>query len=184
MFIKIVPYIAILLNVCIAYVYRKSSYNYFFFLLALNDLISLVLWNLFNISSQAFWIPLNYLLVFSIHKRFRNKWKIWVLIGLFPILILNYHSNTSIQHYFILIVNFALLFMFLRLFSRKIFSFNELNLFYLILIFYESLVIIRFIAIIADVDLGVNVFYVGVIIQILISIALLIIRKSVKSLES
>ncbi|MCB0745357.1 MAG: hypothetical protein KDC67_15720, partial [Ignavibacteriae bacterium] len=53
-----------------------------------------------------------------------------------------------------------------------------INVFLIIMIFYELIIIIKFIAIINDVKLGVNVFYAADVIQIFIAISLIIIIRN------
>jgi len=44
------------------------------------------------------------------------------------------------------------------------------------MIFYETIILLKFLAIIREVEVGVNVFFVGIFLQIVISIILITIR--------
>lgn len=172
-----VTHISTILTIILAFVYWKSSFRYFFLIHALTDASSLILWQVFSMSSQTLWIPLDYLLVFSLSKDFLAKNKHWILGGLIPILFLNFYSTTTIQHYFSLITSVIIMFVFLRYFVIELVNNNRLSMFFILMLFDVALTIVKFIAILRELEVGINVYYTGVFIQIFIAIVLILIRK-------
>ncbi|MDX1701819.1 MAG: hypothetical protein R3250_14430, partial [Melioribacteraceae bacterium] len=97
--------------------------------------------------------------------------------GLVPLLIFNYYTSNVIQQYFILGTNAIILFVFLRWFMINYFTSDLINQFFLTMVFLQAIIIIKLLALIKDLGIGVNVFFAGVSIQILIGIFLIVIRK-------
>lgn len=166
----------IFLSYIVAYYYRKSKFRYFFFLGAFSDTIGMIFWLVFSVSGQSLWIPFHYLLIFSVSEKVVKRWFRWILIGLFPIIILNFYSTTSTQYYFVFISNLIILFLFLKYFIEGLLRNEEINIFFITMIFYETIILLKFLAIIRKVEVGVNVFFAGIFIQIVINIVLIIVR--------
>lgn len=171
------PIFSIAIFILVAIYYWKGQYKYFFLFNSISDIISVILWEVFKLSSQSLWIPFNYLLLFSVDKNIFISKRYLIILGLISILFLNYFSTTFIQYVFVLVIHIILLFIFTRYFYKKYLSSNKLDLFYILMIIFEMNIIIRLLAIIREVNLGVNVFYASMIIQMLIGIFLIIIRK-------
>jgi hypothetical protein len=133
-----------------------------------------------KISAQMVWLPVNYLLLFSLNKQFLKKHKYWILGGLAAVVIINFYFTNTQQHYYVLITHVFLLFLFIRLLVTEIYKSNIVSIFYVVIIFYETLIILRFFPMILNLELGVNIFYVGIIFQILISIVLIIVKDKYK----
>jgi len=171
------PSLSIIVFILVVFCYWKSRHKYFFLVNSLSDIISTASWLIFNFSSQTLWIPLNYLLLFSVDKNIFISKRYLFIFGLIPMLFLNYFSTTFIQYVFVLVIHIILLFIFTRYFYNKYLNDNKLDLFYISMIIFEINIIIRLLAIIREVNLGVNIFYASMIIQILIGIFLIIIRK-------
>ena len=176
----VLTYISVVLSLGLAYYYRNRQFRFFFILSGLNDLISTILWNLhLSNSSQNFWIPINFLLLFSAHEDFFLKWKKFILGGLILVIGLNFFSTTQIQHYFVLIINLYLLLVFLKFFASNVITSNKISLFYFLLVLYEIHVVINFLALIRNLQLGIHIYYIGLIAQIIIKSILLLMYKRV-----
>ena len=142
---ELITYLSILLSLLVAYLYRKHQFKFFFLLSALNDFIGFLLWIVLRKSGQDFWIPVSYLLLFSINAKFYKKFRNYIWLGFIFILIVNYFSTTIFQYYFILVSNIILFFIFARYFIREFLSTNKMSYFYFALVLYEILIILNFI---------------------------------------
>jgi hypothetical protein len=176
--ITVLTGLIVIFDLTIAAVYRKHPYNIFFFLLASNNILGIFLWYAFSLSGQTIWIPICYLLMLSTNMKLSLQWKWVAFIGFIIVLILNYFSNTTIQHYVALLTNIVLFFTFFKLFVKKIFSNSEINFFFLILVLSETIMIINFIAIIKEVEIGIYIYHAGMIFQLLLKILLVILYKN------
>jgi hypothetical protein len=172
-------YTSIFITVLVAFFYRQNKMNFFFILLAINDIIGIIASSFFSLSGQIFWIPINYLLLFSIHKQLWEKLKWLIILGIIPVIILNYFSSAQHQHYIVLFVNLFLISVFIKRFITGIISQNQISLFYFGLILLESIVIFNFVALLKDIKFGLNVYFAGLIGMIIIKIFLIIIRDGV-----
>lgn len=173
----LIPSISTILFILIAFYYWRSIHKFYFLLISFSDIISVIMMAIFSFSAQSLWIPIDYLLLFSVDKNVLVKWKYYILIGLLPTLTLNYYSTSYMQYIFGLTVNIILLFIFLRYFIKKYYRSGDLDLFYIAMILFEINIIVRLLAIIKGVELGVNIFFAALIMQIIIGIFLIIIRK-------
>lgn len=168
----------VILDFTVAVVYRKHPYNFFFLLLALNNILGIFLWYAFSLSGQAIWIPICYLLLLSTNLKFSLQWKWFAFIGFIIVMIINYFSNTIIQHYIALLTNLVLFFIFFRLFVKELFSNSEINFFFLMLVLYETIMIFNFVAIIKEVEIGIYIYHAGMIFQLLLKILLISLYKN------
>lgn len=178
-FLILLPWIGVIASLTLAYYYRDRKFRLFFILSGLSDLISGLLWLIFSMSSQDFWIPILYLTVFSVNEIFLLNYRKIVLAGFIFVLILNYFATTQVQYYIVLLGNFYLLFIFLRYFAREIISSNNISVFYFLLVLYEVIIVLNFTALVRNIQLGLNVYYIGIIIQIIIKVYLIIIHKRI-----
>jgi len=158
----------------------KSKHFIFFLLMGFNDFSSFFLWHLFSISSQTFWVPVSYLIVFSISKDFFIKKIRLVLLGFFIILIANFYSSADIQNVILLLFDVVVLIIFTRyLFWEYIIS-DKISLFYTVMTIYCLLTVFKTILMISNMFLGLNSYYVGTILQIVIGLYLIFVRRDVK----
>ncbi len=174
---EILRYLSVFIGLLVACYYWKNKYRYFFTILAVNDIVSLLLWVLFSFSGQIFWIPFTYLLIFTIWEIPSKQKYLFVLLGLFPILLINYYSTNLFQQYFVIVSHIIILFLFIRKFIFIIFDKGIVNLFYIFIIIYEVVIILNFIAILSKIQVGINVYYVGMIIQIIVRMVLIYVRN-------
>ncbi|MCB0745945.1 MAG: hypothetical protein KDC52_19135 [Ignavibacteriae bacterium] len=180
-FYLIIAFISTLVWLTMPIVYRNNRHFYFFLFLALNDSLSIILWTVFSVSSQLLWIPIHYLILLSYERYWLTKYKFWILIGFIPILILTYFSTTKIQLFYVLVTNIALFLLFVKPLVVKFFN-SHLNLFYLVMSFYELITITKLIIFIKKGFLGMEAFYIGTIFQIIMGIVLIYIGKFNKEL--
>lgn len=175
--IALVTSLTTIFDSVVAIVYRKHAYNIFFFLLALNNILGIILWYAFNLSGQTLWIPMCYLILISTNIKFSLKFKWFVLIGFLLVIVLNLFSTTIEQHYIALLLNFILFLIFVRLFVKEILLNGELNYFYLILVLHQVLMINNFVAVIRELNIGAYVYYAGLIFELFLKILLIVIHK-------
>jgi len=178
-FFKILTYLLTILSILLVFAYWKNNLKFFFLFSAINDISGFLLWIVFSMSAQTLWIPINYLLLFSIHRQFLEKMKWFIILGIIPVLILNYFSSAQHQHYFVLLVNLFLISVFIKRFITEIISKNQISLFYFGLILLESIVLFNFVALLKDIKFGLDVYFAGLIGMILIKIFLIFIRNGV-----
>jgi hypothetical protein len=161
----------------IAYAYRDTKFNLFFLIIATTELISIGLWSFFSLSAQSMWIPMHYLLILSIKKEFILQNKRWIIISLIPILFLNFLTTNVIQHYAIMFANFIILIFFVRFLIDDFLRTNKFNYFFVAMILFQLVSVLRFIPLIRGVEMGLNIYFASLIVQILIQISLVLLSK-------
>lgn len=166
--------------------FYRSHENFFYFLfLGLNDFLSYTFYISSLWSSQILTIPFHYLIiVFFYRKDFANKK--WLLLGLIPSIYAAFNVTHYAQNITILIFHIIFFFMFLKPFITAYFYSNKIEIFYMVLLFYELINIFKLFAFIKDISSGIEVYYVGTIIQISIGIFLIFysFRKKVELANS
>ena len=175
--IDLLAYTSVILNVLIAYLYKDSKFKYFFIFLALSDVISSILWIFFNISSQTLWLPFDYLIVMSIHQKWFIRFKYPIILGLFPILVGNIFTNTLSQHFLSLLAALIIFFLFLKMFVTSMIRLSKINIFFFCIIFNQLISSLNFVAFLNDITLGMNIYFVGIISQIIIKFLLIFVRN-------
>lgn len=175
----IITFISIFFSILLAFLYRKHILRLYVLLQALDETSGILIWLILNKSGQSLWIPIDYLMIFSVFQlQFTDYAKIY-LWGIFPILIVNYFSTTQIQQYFCIIAHCIILFLFFRILIKKIIHTEKLDLLYSALIISHVIVIINLISIIRDVKIGIEIYFAGIIADILIKIFLIIAKNGV-----
>lgn len=180
---KLFEYIQILSTLVwlvVPFVRIRSKHFYFFLFLGVSDLIAGILWFGFNVSSQTFWIPFFYLIVFSISKDYFIKNIKNILLGFIIILILNFYSTTYIQYIFVLLANIIILTIFARYLYWEFIQNDKISLFYMIMTFYGLFSLSKSILLVSNIKLGMNAYFVGTILQIVIGLYLIFVRRDVK----
>jgi hypothetical protein len=177
-FSKVLQLLTISVTILNAVYFWRSKLRFYFLFLALMDFLSFILWFFLPIVPQYIWVPLTYLLLFSLYEDFFKKFIIYILLGLVPVLIINHNLSTTEQHYFVMSVNIILLFLFIKEFMREFLNLNRIDLVYGGIILYQSIIVLNFIAIIRDIQFGATIYFAGMIAILLVKIWLIIIRNS------
>ena len=172
--------LSILVWLVVPFVRIKSKHFYFFLFLGLNDFVGILLWYGFNLSAQTLWIPSFYLIVFSISKDYFLQKIKNILLGFIIILILNFYSTTFIQYIFVLLANIIILTIFARYLYWEFIQNDKISLFYMVMTFYGLFSLSKSILLVSNIMLGINAYFVGTILQIVIGLYLIFVRRDVK----
>lgn len=164
----------------VPFVRIRSKHFYFFLFLGLNDLIGLFLWCGFGLSSQTFWIPVLYLTTVSIDRNFLAKNLMRIFIGFILMLILNYYSTTYSQYIFSLLSDIIILIVFARYLFWEFIQNDKITLFYMVMTFYGLFSLSKSILLLSNIKLGINAYFVGTILEIVIGLFLIFMRRDVK----
>jgi len=169
----IIVNISLIIWLIVPIVYRKNRHFYYFLFLGLNDFLLMVLWFLFSIFVQELWIITHSLILLLFDRYYIKKIKNLIFFSIIPLLALAYFSNSFMQSSFALLTHIILVFLFTRLLIQELYKKHYFNRFYFVLIFYELITIYKFIAFQKVINGGVEIFYIGTIIQILIGLYLI-----------
>jgi len=180
---NIIVYTSILIWVLLPFFYRNHQNFYFFLILALIDGIGFVLWNVFGISSQFIWMPFNFLLLVMIFPNHFFRYKLIYLIGFLLIFTLTFFISSPIQVFFCLVVHLVIFLLFAKEFLAEFYLNNSFSIFYLLLLFYEIIMIFKLLAFMRELSVGLDVFYVGTLVQAIVGILLIILTLNWKIRE-
>jgi len=142
-------------------------------MLALTDAIGIILWSVFSVSSQVIWMPFHYLVMVMLFKDHFFKWMKHYLAGFVLIYILNYLVLDHHQVFFVFVVHLIIFSLFTKQFIGAFYQDNAFSIFYFLLIFYEVITIFKVLAFMRDITVGIEVFFVGTLVQIFIGIAII-----------
>lgn len=156
--------------------YRKHRHFYFFFFLIMNDLVGRLLNAFIPVPKQMAWLTFNYFMLISFNKDHLNRYWKYYLFGIIPIIIVSYNISSSQQIQILFFIHIIIFLIFIKYFLSHFFSQNEIDLFYFMMIFYELITLFKFLAFLREITVGIEVFYVGNIIQIFIGILLIIMQ--------
>ncbi len=157
----------------------KKKYFFFFFILSMTAFSGTTLHYLFSKAPNTIWAPLSYLLVFSLYEKFFRKHILPISIGFFPFIILSNFASHTERYVVVLIIHVFILLWFLWEGIKEILVNNKLDFFLLIMSLYEFLFVFKFVAILVEVLLGMEVFYVATAMQIFIGLYLIFVRKDI-----
>jgi len=160
----------------VPFVYRRHNNFYFFLFLGLIDILAKILWNGLSISSLYAWLPFHYLMLIGFNRDYFFKNIKLKLLGLVPILIINPFLSYFTIKSFVLVFHLIFIILFVRLFASQLIKNNSLSGYYILMIIYESIFIIRLLASLREVRIGMEISYLGSFIQIFIGILLIIIQ--------
>lgn len=173
---QIIEMCSFVIWITVPLVYRKHNNFYFFLFLGGAAIVSILLWDVLSISSLYAWLPFHYLMLIGFNREYFYKNIKIKLLGLIPILIINPFLSYSTIKSFILIFHLIFIIFFVRFFASQLIKNNNFSIFYILMIIYESIMIFRLVASLRDIRLGMEVSYVGSIIQIFIGIVLIIMQ--------
>lgn len=173
---QIIEITSLIVWLTVPIIYRRHDKFYFFLFLGLIDLVAQILWKGLSISVLYAWIPFHYLMLIGFNRKLLLKNIKIKLLGLVPILVINpflsYHSIKSC----ILVFHIIFFLLFVRLLLSQFVKNNNTSYFLIVIIIYECIMLVRLIAPLRDIRLGVDISYLGAAIQIFIGILLIIMQ--------
>lgn len=160
----IIPYIVVFLSILIWFFppirQYKTEYFLFFLILALADPVMQLLIKLLSFPVTRTNLIITYLLILSLIDRNKLK-KNWIIVLLFFSVLLALALNLSLEEVYRVKIVLSSIILFIIL-KDSLLYFNKkqtINLFYLVLIFYEITIIIKFIFVASRTHAGIVYFY-------------------------
>ncbi|MFZ1289595.1 MAG: hypothetical protein WAR79_05880 [Melioribacteraceae bacterium] len=182
----IIATISIIIWAIVPIFYRSNKHFYYFLLLAATDITSFLINHFFHVSAQILWIPFTYFIVLTFNRDFFLKYKILILGGLLIAILAGIYSTNIFQMYFVLISHIILFVLFSRIFISIYLNKNRIDIFYIIMVFFEALTVFKIIAFLRQLSSGLNIYFATNILQILIGLFLIYLsikRKNNRNLE-
>ncbi len=177
-------YIKILVFICtIVWLFTplrqfKTRYFWFFLALALTDPISLILGRSFHLVLGQFYVPFSILYLFIVMDFRKISFKkiafSLIVIGLGIISFIQYWEYSQI---FILVVLLMVLILLIKNSFEFVIEKGSINIFHIILVFYQTLNVLKFFSMISYFSTGIWFFFLSNILQIFIGIFFLIYRE-------
>ena len=166
---KIIVYISTFFWLFPPFRQYKGRYFYYFLILALADPINILSISIIGVPNYFVHSIISLLLFYSIGTG-ENEKKYMLANMIFMLAFFLFLFLLDNLLYLILTLHLLILYRFLRLSLLNTFSKNELNLFLLVLIFYEISAIVNLIVFISKSNLGVVFYYLTLSFQILVAI--------------
>lgn len=156
---------------------QKNSSVFFYFLILASDIISPVLWEVFEFAPYKFITALALLIPFSLYKEFFRKNLIYFffvfIIGFLVIYAFDSPDLQFIQfpaHLFAFVI-------FCREVIIKYFYNRTIDFYYIVFVFYEISFLLKLITLITDTNTGVNYYFITTLFQVLIGIFFIIFKE-------
>ncbi len=175
----IIGYLSNIIWTLIPFFVVRKKYFLFFLVLAANGMMSFLAYSTLHIPANIFWIPFHYLLIFTLSDTFFKKHYLYILAGFIPFVLLGYFATHEERRLFLIFVHGFILIWFLWNAIKTIIVNNKFDLFLLLMSLYEFIMIFKLIAMLGEVQLGMEVFYTGSAMQILIGLYLIFVRKDI-----
>ncbi|MEG8947967.1 hypothetical protein [Rosettibacter firmus] len=138
-------FISIIIWLLPAFRQRKNKLFFYFLILAISDPISILLQyvKLSNYVTAYYMLVFFMLLVFSINVNNRIKYKyFYLLIGLI-LLYVGFFGGINLHYFIYILLHWFIFINFLKEFIINAVSMNSINIFYLVLMFYELTIITK-----------------------------------------
>jgi len=169
----IIAHTSVFIWAIMPYFYRRHKHFFFFLFLAMNDVIGVLLWNVFSISGQTSWLVFNYLMLVSINRDYFIKNLRIFLIGIIPISVIVMFLGPSQIVFLCFLVHLAIFFFFIKYLLSDYLLSGIVNKHYIILSFYLLISIFKLLAFMREITVGIEAFFVGTFVQIFIGIILI-----------
>ena len=173
---KIIVYISTFFWLLPPFRQFKGRYFYYFLILALADPINILSISIIGVPNYSVHSIMGLLLFYSIGTG-ENEKKYMLANMIFMLAFFLFLFLLDNLLYLILTLHLLILYRFLRLSLLNTFSKYELNIFLLMLVFYEISVVVKTIVFISGTNLGVIFFYLTLSFQILVAIFYTIFRE-------
>ena len=134
----IINYVSLIVWIIVPIIYRRHNIFYYFLFLGVLDIIAKILWTVFSISAPVVWFPFHYLMLVGFNRdRFYKNIKLYI-IGLIPVLIINFTVSPPSIRFLVFLIHIIFFLFFVKLFTSQFLSSRKIDVFYTILIFYET----------------------------------------------
>lgn len=160
-----------------------GNYFYYFFILALSDPISWFCINMLGITNSIVHPIAGMFLIYSINTKEMNIRKYWHFHLLFIVLFLIGFILLYNRIILVLILHLIILIRFIKLTTLTLFNLNTINIFYLVLTFYELITVINLIIILSGNKMMGVFFYTSLLLQTLIAVFFTIFREESQYLK-
>ncbi len=158
----------------------KSDYFYFFLILGLLDTIKAITFFLLHMKSQYISIVFLFLLISSLASNNKQRY-FFIILSLLSIVI---YFGFSLQRNTIMLIQMGIhviiVIILINSFVKHIQKVKAVNLFLILLITYELITVLKYLAAILSYEQGLISFYIATIIQIFFGIAFLFISFKTK----
>lgn len=145
-------------------------------MLAFIDGIAMAIHVIFDYSPQIHWLFFHYLaLVMLFRDKFFEKKNLY-LSGLVPIIIMTFVFDRDIHVFLCFVIHLLIFLLFTKEFIIHYFEKNIFDIFYLLILFYETLNIFKLLAFMREIIVGIEIYYVATLVQIFIGILLIFIQ--------
>ena len=174
---KLIVYVSIIAWILPVFRQYKGNFFYYFLIWALADPFNVWCAPLLKIHGYVSHSIAGLLLFYSVGVTLQSFIKNWVYHLL---LILGFLSALYLLPnliFLLLFIHFLILYKFIKLAVIRLHSTSELNIFYLVLIFYETSLLVKLIVLISGTETAVVLFYLTLLFQILVAIFFTIFRE-------
>jgi len=173
---KIIAYISIFFWLFPPFRQYKGRYFYYFLILALSDPLALIVVSLIGILPLFIHAIAGLLLLYSFDSiEYLKKYLLANMVFILAFFLFLFLLDNLL--YLILALHLLILYRFIRLSLLNTFSKNELNIFLLVLVFYEISIVVKTIVFVSGTNLGIIFFYLTLSFQILFAIFFTIFRE-------
>ena len=173
---KIIVYISTFFWLFPPFRQYNGRYFYYFLILALSDPLALINYSFIGISHHFIHSIAGLLLLYSFDSiEYLKKYLLANIIFILAFFLFLFLLDNLL--YVILTLHLLILYRFIRLSLLNTFNKNELNIFLLVLVFYEISAIVNLIVFISKTNLGVVFYYLTLSFQILVAIFFTIFRE-------
>ena len=173
---KIIVYISTFFWLFPPFRQYKGRYFYYFLILALSDPLAIIGVSLIGIPYHFIHSVAGLLLLYSFDSiEYVKKYMLANMIFVLAFFLFLFLLDNLL--YLILTLHLLILYRFLRLSLLNTFSKNELNIFLLVLVFYEISAIVNLIVFISKTNLGFVFYYLTLSFQILVAIFFTVFRE-------
>jgi len=179
---KIIVYISTFFWLFPPFKQYKGRYFFYFLILALADPFALINYSFIGIPHYFIHSIAGLLLLYSFDSIvYVKKYLLANIIFILAFFLFLFLLDNLL--YLILALHLLILYRFIRLSLLNTFNKNELNIFLLVLVFYEISVAVKTIVFISRTDLGIIFFYLTLSFQILVAIFFTIFREDSSPLK-
>lgn len=164
---------------------RQFGGNYFFYflILALSDPINMLFVGVFHFPQTIIHPIAGVFLIYTINTKEINFRKYWYIHLFFIVALIV--SIFTLENRFILFIalHLIVLIRFIKLATLSLFNKNTLNIYYIVLCFYELLTVIDAVVFSSNIEMKIVFFYTSLLLQTLIAVFFTIFREDSSSLK-
>lgn len=132
----------------------RGNYFYFFLILALSDVITLISHLFFPFSALDIYVFISYFLLLSLYSAGALRKGLPIVTGGLLVLLLIVYFRLILPEWIIVLIHLAILYIFLKTAILLFINSGEINVFHFLLFSYELTVVFKFIFLILEQDSG------------------------------